>query len=271
MWEPVFLKALTQAVCLYCQEIVYIKPGVRPRRLEILLRIAANDRVQLPLQCLQEAKQQGWMHLLEQAIINRLFEVLKEHATESEEAIYHINVSGNTLAKLSDWGWLYRNFENSHLTPKNICLEIVESEAISAQAIEQCLNLRKMGMLIAIDDFGAGQISFEQIERLRPDIVKLDGQFVKRAPFNRFAAEVLIGTCRAVRALGAEVVAECVENQLILDYVKTQDFDYAQGWFFGKPAPLLAEKYNLKHAKNGIEKGICNHDDQCSGAIRSYC
>ena len=97
--------------------------------------------------------------------------------------------------------------------------------------------LRRMGVRIAIDDFGAGSFSLSRLRRLPVDILKVDRELVCGIADDADAEAVLAATSQLARSLGLPTVAEGVEDAATADVARGLGVTHAQGWFFGRPAP----------------------------------
>jgi EAL domain-containing protein (putative c-di-GMP-specific phosphodiesterase class I) len=95
-----------------------------------------------------------------------------------------------------------------------------------------------MGCRFAIDDFGSGHASYGYIESLPVDYVKIDGMFVRDLCDNALHRAIVESVHRIGLTLDIRTVAEAVETQAIADVLESIGVDYAQGWLYGRPAPL---------------------------------
>lgn len=118
-----------------------------------------------------------------------------------------------------------------------LIVEITEHEPFPDSLGTGLQQLRDHGISIAVDDAGAGYASFTQLMRLRPDIIKIDGELIDgidKDPVKRAFAT-------ALNALGAElrakIVAEAVETSGQLDTLRRLGIEYGQGFFLGLPEP----------------------------------
>ena len=126
-------------------------------------------------------------------------------------------------------------------TAQRIVFEILESEGIeNYEAISAFITqVKALGAKIAIDDFGTGYSNFEHILKLNVDYIKIDGSLIKdiiNNSRNQIVIETIIGFAHKI---GAQTIAEFVSDEMIFNRVKTLGVDYSQGYFTGKPQPLL--------------------------------
>jgi EAL domain-containing protein (putative c-di-GMP-specific phosphodiesterase class I) len=99
-------------------------------------------------------------------------------------------------------------------------------------------RLRKMGFLIALDDFGSGYSALSYLAAMPVDLVKFDITLVRgleQASKQRYVVEGLAGV---IMKAGFPLVAEGIETQEMLDRVRSLGFDYVQGYLIGRPEPL---------------------------------
>jgi EAL domain-containing protein (putative c-di-GMP-specific phosphodiesterase class I) len=125
-----------------------------------------------------------------------------------------------------------------------VVLELTEHVGVEdyTELTEALDTLRGMGVRLAIDDAGSGFSSLQHILNLRPDIIKLDRALVQGIDTDP-ARRALAGSLLTFGAeIGAQVVAEGIENQREQTVLRRLGFRYGQGFHLGRPAPLpLAE------------------------------
>ena len=130
---------------------------------------------------------------------------------------------------------------DSGLAPGDLELEITESTAMqnTERTIATLRRLREMGVRIAIDDFGTGHSSLNYLRSFPIDTVKIDQEFVNEiesSPADRAIISAVIGMARG---LGLRVVAEGVETQPQLAFLREEGCDEVQGFLLGVPAVEL--------------------------------
>ena len=129
--------------------------------------------------------------------------------------------------------------EESGLRPQCLELEITES-AIVADVPRAKLMLQKLsdlGIRLSIDDFGTGYSSLGQLRWLPLDALKIDRAFVKDLPENQDDSAITSAIIAMAHRLGVRVVAEGVETEAQLAFLKEHGCDEAQGYLFGQAVP----------------------------------
>lgn len=136
-----------------------------------------------------------------------------------------------------DHPWLIRPDDPIFRHSEDVYLEITESAPLSY--FEQCIHvlgeLRKKGMRLAIDDFGAGFSNIKYISDLDPDIVKLDRELISGISEGSRQFKLLESVVRLCKDMGAKVVAEGIETPAELLLVERAGVDFCQGYLLGRP------------------------------------
>ncbi len=132
--------------------------------------------------------------------------------------------------------------ETRGFDPRRLELEITESSFIGDfEAAAESLNaLRRQGVAIALDDFGAGYSSMTSIARLPLDRIKIDRAFVIDALANPRCAAVIRSAARLAKELGLALTGEGVETCEQFDLLRSAGCDETQGYLFSRPLPADA-------------------------------
>lgn len=149
-----------------------------------------------------------------------------------------VNVSALTLGDAL-WEWtLDAAAERDPTVTERLIVEVTESAAAAdpEQVAAFARRVRRLGVALAVDDFGAGYTALRHLRDIRFDIVKIDGGFsraIDRDPDNRAVVAAIAGLARHFDAL---VVAEQVETEAEAAALAAQGVDALQGYHFGRPA-----------------------------------
>jgi diguanylate cyclase (GGDEF)-like protein len=135
-------------------------------------------------------------------------------------------------------------------SPQRVVVEITEQDNIEDfdKLIEVVEELRELGVLIAIDDFGSGYANYAHILRLRPDYIKIDGSLIQNILTNNDSKILVKSIVRFAQELNTATVAEYVENEEIFELLKEYGVDEFQGYYFGRPTDLINAQ--TKHTEN---------------------
>ena len=104
-----------------------------------------------------------------------------------------------------------------------------------------------MGVKISIDDFGTGYSSFRYLKTFPIDTLKIDRSFILDLPHNAHNASLVASMIDMGHSLGLSVLAEGVETEEQVQFLKAHDCDRAQGFFFARPQSLEMLMPTLRH------------------------
>jgi EAL domain-containing protein (putative c-di-GMP-specific phosphodiesterase class I) len=129
---------------------------------------------------------------------------------------------------------------SSGASPEEVILELTESAAArnQAAALENLARLRMRGFVLSIDDFGTGFSSLTQLVRMPFSELKIDRSFVSRIEMQGADRLLVDSTVALAHRLGLRTVAEGVETQAQLEYLRQIGCDMAQGFLFARPMPM---------------------------------
>ncbi|WP_377292313.1 putative bifunctional diguanylate cyclase/phosphodiesterase [Rhizobium sp. SG2393] len=170
------------------------------------------------------------------------------------ETVVAINISSAELHSAAITDHIVERLHHYGVKPRSVEIELTETFAVSLgeQLRQNIQRLREGGLRIAIDDFGAGYTSVQQIIDYMADTIKLDRDFVRKLTIDEMQP-----TLRAVNALcharDMHVVAEGVETREQLDMLMEAGCDYFQGYFFSKPRQMDdLQVWALRHANEPL-------------------
>lgn len=182
----------------------------------------------------------------ETGIIHRLGEWVLNRAVADYQRLSHYGMSPSMLSvnlsrKQFEGGQIVAQIEKlldqTGFDPTKLCLEITETAlARDKQRMQrQLLELTSLGVRLAIDDFGVGYSSLLELRDYPISEVKIDRAFIVDIATDSHSQDIVSAVVDISRSLGADVVAEGIENQQQFDMVAQLGCDRAQGYFLCEP------------------------------------
>jgi diguanylate cyclase (GGDEF)-like protein len=129
--------------------------------------------------------------------------------------------------------------ERFGINPSRLHLEITESLLMSQNetVLANFEQLARLGIQFSIDDFGTGYSSLGYLKRFPIQLLKLDRSFIQDLPDNSGSVAIVTAVIAMAKSLGITVIAEGVENEAQLAFLKQQECPWVQGFFFSRPIP----------------------------------
>jgi EAL domain-containing protein (putative c-di-GMP-specific phosphodiesterase class I) len=160
-----------------------------------------------------------------------------------------VNVSGRQLAEPDLVEQVRECLEAAGLEPAALRLEITETFLVEdpEKALGMLTRLRAMGVGLKLDDFGSGYSSLDYLRRFPFDTLKVDRSFVSGLASSHEDAEIVRAIVGLAQSLNLEMVAEGIENQAQLEWLKNLGCRFGQGYWFSRPVDLASLKALLEH------------------------
>ncbi len=221
---------------LFFQPIIDIPTGTRCH-MEALIRMRdAQGALIGPDHFIPVAEKTGQIQSIDQWLLDHALRILSQR----DGLRVALNLSANAMDDPTLLTTLQRLLHELHIEPSRLSFEITERVAIDSlsSATRLMLNIRELGCRFALDDFGSGYASYAYMRQLPVDDIKIDGAFIRELPHNREDRIFVKAITDMAHGTGKRVIAEYVETQEILEILQDLGVDCAQGYLFGKPAPL---------------------------------
>jgi EAL domain-containing protein (putative c-di-GMP-specific phosphodiesterase class I) len=188
-----------------------------------------------PFETIQFAEEIDLIERFDLAVCTRSIGVL--NATLGQNPGLAVNLSGRSVSSPAFMRVLMTMLaENSHLGGR-LSFEITESAQLRdlVKADQAIQSIRKAGFRVFLDDFGAGAASFQYLQALKVDGLKIDGEYVRRLADSVRDHTILVGMVRICKSLALESVAERVEDRDTAVALYEMGVRFGQGWYYGKP------------------------------------
>jgi diguanylate cyclase (GGDEF)-like protein/PAS domain S-box-containing protein len=163
-----------------------------------------------------------------------------------------VNVSAMQFRHRGFLEFVRRVLHKSGLPPQYLELELTESLILSNADVllSRLQELRELGVRLAIDDFGTGYSSFSYLRHFRVHKLKIDRSFVRDVCLDSDDAAITEAIISVAKSLNLRVIAEGVENEGQVSFLRAHHCDEIQGYYFSKP--LLPNEFAEKVRSNSL-------------------
>jgi diguanylate cyclase (GGDEF)-like protein len=200
-----------------------------------------------PAEAFDLAEQTGCVHELDELCANR---ALGAGSDLPDGALLFVNLTPKTLELDSDGNdWFQSGVERAGLAPERVVVEVTERlGARTAPVIKSLDLLREAGLRLALDDVGTGNAGLEMLRKVGAEYVKIDRSIVAAAATEPNARAVLMAMATFARQTGAFVIAEGIEDEETLEFLRGVEaldalpgaiIQGGQGFKLGRPSAQL--------------------------------
>lgn len=167
------------------------------------------------------------------------------------DIILSVNLSGRQFQQENLADMVARVVQENGLQAQHLELEITETAAMHdpEKTITILHRLKKIGVRISLDDFGTGYSSLNYLKRFPIDILKIDQSFIRDVTSNPEDAAITCSVISLAHSLKHEVIAEGVETEAQLSFLRRNRCDKIQGYYFSRPLPAEDFVELLRSAK----------------------
>lgn len=194
-----------------------------------------------PAEFILVAEETGLIHLLGELIVK---DVAKKQKILIEKYGHSIRIAINFSAVQFNEANFIENIHNyiekHELNPQLITIEITELAIMKQidEAMKKLNALKMLGFHLAIDDFGTGHSSLSYLKNFNVDYIKIDKSFLVDIEFSAADQNIIAAIIFLGHSLGIKVIAEGVENNFALEFLKEKKCDMVQGFLFSRALPF---------------------------------
>jgi diguanylate cyclase (GGDEF)-like protein/PAS domain S-box-containing protein len=227
---------------LFGQRIVSLDGAMSGLHAEILLRLVdGGQALILPGAFLPAAERFHLAARIDPWVVTQTLAWLRGLPRLDGIDLISVNLSGQSLCDQAFHRWLGEVLlaAGSAICAR-LCFEITEITALAnlADATALIELLHRLGVRVAIDDFGAGSASGAYLKALPVDFIKIDGQFIRdlvEDPRNEAAVRSF---AQSARDAGIRTVAEFVDRPAVMERLRAIGIDFAQGYLLHQPVAV---------------------------------
>lgn len=235
------MQALEQdELVLYAQPIVALREPKTFSMAEVLLRLHEEEAALLPPGVFLPLFE--YFRLMPELDRWVARQTVTRLAESPRVACLSINISTQTLTDPEFVPELAAELARAKVSSASLVLEISEQDALerSEWVSGFAKSARAIGCRLTMDGFGRRSVSLAPLNAMRPDFVKVDGVIVRSLHASQSSRNKLNAIVQIAKAIGASVIAECVEKDEALVQLRAASVEYAQGFGIHVPAPINA-------------------------------
>ena len=227
---------------LHAQRIDAVSEGSGGVRAEVLIRLRGDDgRLIQPGAFLPAAERFHLAARIDRWVLHRVIEHIEALPDPAVVKTLCVNLSGQSIGD--------RAFHRDAIDAltrageevcRRLCLEITETVAITnmPDAVAFAEQVRRLGVRVALDDFGAGASSFGYLRSLPVDVLKIDGRYIQNMIDDALDDAAVRCFVDVARLTDVQTVAEYVDRPEVLERVEAIGIDYVQGFLLHEPEPI---------------------------------
>jgi diguanylate cyclase (GGDEF)-like protein len=225
---------------LHYQPLVELKEG-QIVGAEALIRWKHPIRGYIPpTEFIPLAEESGLIVTIGEWVLRTAIEQTKAWQEAGLSPIYmSVNLSGQQFKQRNISQLVTDILEQHQLDPEFLAVELTESVIMeNTQAYLNVMqNLKKIGVGLVIDDFGTGYSSLSYLKRFPVDTIKIDRSFVTDLPKDQDDSAIVRAILAMAKQLNLKVVAEGIETEEHLNYLRQRGCNIGQGYLFSKAVP----------------------------------
>ena len=206
---------------------------------ELLVRMLdEHGKIIPPMAFIPAAERYSIMPLIDQWVVHNAFAAIS--ALGPDCGTFAINISGASNGDERILEFVREQFRTFVMPPRSICFEITETAAIANidKAARFFGEMKSLGCLFSLDDFGAGMSSFGYLKHLPVDFIKIDGSFVRDVARDPVAVAMVRAINDVGHVMGKKTIGEFVDGELVLGVLREIGVDFAQGNWISPPTPF---------------------------------
>ncbi|MGB8633905.1 MAG: EAL domain-containing protein [Rhodanobacteraceae bacterium] len=243
--EQRWVHAIEQALAnnefvLFNQQIISLQ-GAEGEYYEILLRLNGPNGEILPKSFMPAAERNNLMPKIDKWVIEHAIKLLAQRINDGQSTTFLVKLSTQSLQDATLARWLAGQLAAHKVPPKSLILEMPESKVMTSikPAAAFVTAVRKLGCSFALEQFGSGLKSFQLLQHIQADYLKIDRNFLDELPKNPENLSKINEICKQAQEGGRKTIAEWVQDAASTSLLFTAGVDFVQGNFLQEPEKII--------------------------------
>ncbi|WP_036111721.1 MULTISPECIES: EAL domain-containing response regulator [Luteibacter] len=229
---------------LYHQQIISLQDAAG-EFYEILVRMRGPKGDVLPSYFFPVAERNGLLPAIDRWVLGHAIDALVHRENDGLTTTYFVKMTQQSLEDRDLLPWLCRRLDTARLRRSTLVIEMPESKVLtSLRPTQEFVSAwRKAGGKFGIEQFGSGLNSFQMLNHIEADFLKIDRSFMTDLPQHPENQKKIAEICKEGHTSGKQTIAEWVEDAVSTSLLFACGVDFVQGNFLQEPAKVLAEEY----------------------------
>jgi diguanylate cyclase (GGDEF)-like protein len=239
-WLGLLRQALAQdEFVLYHQQIISLQDA-EGEYSEILLRLNGPQGEVLPGFFMPIAEKHNLTAEIDRWVLNRTIQALRLRDRQGIPTTFFVKLTAHSLQQASLLPWLADLLQRTPLRHSHIVLEMTESKVVTLlrPAQEFVSGWKKLGGRFALEQFGSGLNSFQLLNHIDADYLKVDRSYMAELPQHADNQRKVAEICQQAHEMKRQVIAEWVEDAASTSLLFACGVDFVQGNFLQEPQAL---------------------------------
>ena len=239
-WLGLLKEAIAQNdFLLYHQPIISLHDA-EDEYSEILLRMKGPQGEVMPGFFMPIAEKFGLTHAVDRWVLEQAIDILVARDGRDMPSTFFVKLTAQSIQDDTLLPWLAERLRQAALRKGRIVLEMTESKVVTLlRPAQEFINgWKQLGGSFALEQFGSGLNSFQLLNHINADFLKIDRSFMADLPQHPENQKAVADICQQARAIGRQTVAEWVEDATSTSLLFACGVDFVQGHFLQEPQPL---------------------------------
>ena len=239
-WLDLLQQALAKnGLVLYHQQTISLQDA-EGEYSEILLRMNGPQGEVLPGFFMPIAEKHNLTGAIDRWVLDRAVSALQARESQGQPTTFFIKLTAASLQDDSLLPWLGERLRKAALRHGQLVLEMTESKVMTLlrPAQEFVKGWKKLGGRFALEQFGSGLNSFQMLNHIDADYLKIDRSYMAELPQHPESQKKIAEICQQARELKRQTIAEWVEDATSTSLLFACGVDFVQGNFLQPPQPL---------------------------------
>ncbi len=243
--EQHWVQAIEQALAnnefvLFNQQIISLQ-GAEGEYYEVLLRLNGPNGEILPKSFMPAAERNNLMPKIDRWVMEQAIRLLAQRISDGQATTFLVKLSSQSLQDVTLVRWISGQLAAHKVPPQSLILEMPESKVMTniKPAAAFVTAIRKLGCSFALEQFGSGLKSFQLLQHIQADFLKIDRNFLDELPKNPENQAKIHEICKQAQESGRKTIAEWVQDAASTSLLFSAGVDFVQGNFLQEPERMI--------------------------------